>query len=348
MKTTFLLLLGWLAGGGPAAWAAVPDVAAGTPALQKVAELVAEEGAGPRVWTDFAVDPDGRVFLLDGANVEVYTYSDRGVLLRKKGFAGHRAGEFAPFPRIHALPGEFWLTDGGQVARFNAAGKRLLEKRSRQRKRWQIPIDPRTVLALEDDFDPVSRRWRSRLNLLDLRREKTIKTLLEGHDLGCLFLDVHGQPLKVSLDEGILPDIHAAYSLREKRIYCGFTHGSDVLCFNAQGDYERRILLRDDTELLGEAEKERIAASLGIQEAGLKKTLLVRLPGRLANIVRCHPLDDSSLLVEKLGQDCRKRLFLYPRKWGPGVELPVPDGGTVGPVACLDQRIFLLLSGDGG
>jgi len=344
MKTVFLL--GWvgLAGFGLAA----PQASEGPPVLQKVAELLAGEGAGAVTWTDFAVEPGGRVFLLDGANVDVHVYSDAGALLRKKRFAGRGPGEFAPAPRIHALPGEFWLIAGGHLARFSAAGKRLLEERGQSGTRWQIPIDARTVLALVEDFDPVARRWRSRLNLTDLRRGKTLKTLLEGHDLGGLLLDTDGQPTRVRLAEGILPDIHATYSLGEKRIYCGFTHGSDVLCFNAQGDFQSRTLLRNDTQLLGDAEREGIAAALGIQDEGRKKTLFARLPGRLANIVRCQPLDDSYLLVEKLGPGCRKRLFAYPRKWGPGIELEVPGGGTVERAICQGSRVFLLLNGAGG
>ncbi|MBU4267291.1 MAG: hypothetical protein KJ808_00335 [Acidobacteria bacterium] len=311
--------------------------------IRKVTEIVTNEKSNFCVWTDFAINCDGKIYLLDGHGVNVYIYSKDSAFVDKKNYAGDGPGEFGSYPKLNALYSNIWITSGRKIAKFDYMGKLLSEKRSTIYKRWQIPIDNSTILTLVDSFDDALIHWKSKLILQDIQSEKEKKILLEGVNLGCVFADINKNRIKISLDDGILPDIYATYSSAEKKIYCGYSYGDTIMCFSSKGDIQEKITIPDNSHILGNNDMDEIALSLGAKEVNLKKTLFSLLPNKFANISKCYALNDSQILIERFESFSKKRFYVYDKRGVFVGELIIPDNGSVVKAICNNNKLAILL-----
>jgi len=314
--------------------------------LKKVRDISFDSVGRAGNWSDFALSDEGTVYLLDGRDVKVDIFSSAGKLLDTKTYAGQGPGEFVSYPRIHTLGSDFWLCAEGKMARFDANGRLLFEKRTKLSMHRQIPINTSNFLVMIDDLINSPKDWQNRLSIMDIETGREMKRLLEGQKLGCIFLRVKFGTVAFWFTDGVLPYFFASYAPWRREFVCGLTAGDSLTVYDAKGNEIRKVMIKLTAAEMSEADSKEIVSSLGSIDSSQKSELQKMLPKFFTRIKSAHLLDTSWLLIEHPLAAEKSQYLLFSDRGEAVGELIFPVSGRITQLKCQRDHVSILVEND--
>ncbi|MEN8152853.1 MAG: hypothetical protein ABFR75_02425 [Acidobacteriota bacterium] len=275
------------------------------------ASLQDEEGI---FFSDFARDPDGSNYLLDGDSVTVYRYDKSGQLLGSFLKKGEGPGEFLGYPRLQLTDDYLWVSGRRKVGKFTKDGVFVEEyKQKSYFSAIRVVDESRFLGTKERFFDDKNGKTESVkiLGLFTLQNEKLLFTYLETGSTGRFFVPSGKMRISVIPGGGLVPDLKFGFNPAKGEVVFADTKFHKVFTMNLDGNNRSEFFFQSEKTPVPDEFKEGIIQSFGKVQEDLKKKVFEALPDYFCAIKKIRALPDNMILVESMGQGGKSVFRLF-------------------------------------
>ncbi len=270
-----------------------------------IIDSVSLQDEGGIFFSDFARDPDGDIYLLDGDSVRVYRFDKSGKLLESCLKKGEGPGEFLGYPRLQLRKDYLWVSGQRKIGKFTKDGVFVEEYKQKSFFSAIHVVDENRFLGTKERFfDDKNGKTESVkiLGLFTLQHEKLLFTYLETSSNGRFFVPSGKMRISVIPGGGLVPDLKFGFNPAKDEVVFADTKFHKVFIMKLNGNNQSEFSFKSEKTTVPDEFKQGIIQSFGKVQVDLKKKVFEALPDYYCPIKQIRVLPDNKILIESMGK----------------------------------------------